>query len=183
MKRILLFLTAVTSLTIAANADIGDTITSSEAKYGKGNVTAPFITYVHNGWWIKQTYNANEVCVLAEFARLDGKPITSSQQDNLDLNNLPSYTLNPNGKGWVNTKWNNDSTFHNVISHLWSNSEGWSQVLSGQFRYGDDTKWFYGRTYITPAGNDIVRQENEKNNASQSNAKQTETTGSPDTNI
>jgi hypothetical protein len=165
----------------SAKADLGDTITSSEAKYGKGTVAAPMICYIHNGWWIRQTYNANEVCVMVEFARLDGKPITDKQYRNMDANNLPPYTINANGNGWVTTKWDNNDSFRNVTCHVWSNSQEWWEVYGGLMHWGDDSKWFYGRTYVTPNGLSIVHQVNQENQQ-KTDAVQT-VTGNPDTNI
>jgi hypothetical protein len=177
-KSVLLIVAALALATGIASADLGDTVASSEAKYGKPTrVDLPCLNYIHNGWWIRQTFNANEICVMAEFVRLDGKQVTDTQAHNMDSHNLPAYTLNTTSNGWVTTKWDNTGTFNNVQSHLWSTSQEWWQVLAGQFRYGNDTKWFFSRTYITPAGQAIVNHENAKGNQS------TETVSSPDTNI
>jgi hypothetical protein len=185
MKKIILLLTAVASLGIAnsAHADIGDTPASSEAKYGKGTLDLPRISYFHNGWWIRETFNANEICAMVEFARLDGKQVARAQADSMDKNNLPSSTLGSfNSNGWVVTKWKKTDNL-DVWSYEWSTSQTQCQVLAGHFRYGNDTHWYYGRTYITPEGNEIVKQENAKDDAAKNGNDQTPTTGNPDTNI
>ena len=100
-KFVLLAVTAAAVATCySAKADFGDTIASSEAKYGKGTVVAPSIVYSHNGWWIQATYNVNEICVMIEFMRLDGKPVTKAQARNMDTHNLPAYTLN-SSRQWM----------------------------------------------------------------------------------
>jgi hypothetical protein len=180
---LLLAVTLALATASIVNADVGDTVVSSEAKYGKGTFFAPYITYTHNGWWIRQTFNDKEICVMAEFARLDGKMVTDKQAHNMDKHNLPAITIDTQN-GWTTTKWKDDSNLKGIYSFEWSTSDTHCQVLAGQFRYGNDTNWFYGRTYITPAGLAIVKQENAKNDASQGVSQDAGTnTADPDTNI
>ena len=59
-------------------------------------------------------------------------------------------------------------------------------MLDGRFHYGNDKGWFYGRTYITPAGNSIVKQVNKERDEQKSQGQATETTsttGNPDETI
>jgi hypothetical protein len=180
MKKLVMSLIALSTIAASAFADLGDTIASSEVKYGKGIVAAPMISYIHNGWWIRQTYNANEICVMVEFARLDGKPITDKQYHSIDANNLPPYTLNANSNGWVTEKWDDNDTFRNVTSHVWSNSQEWWQVYGGLMRWGNDKKWYYGRTYVTPNGLAIVKETNRQNNQQEVGNQPKVTSDNPD---
>ena len=66
MKLLSLSLIALSSLAASAFADLGDTITSSEAKYGKGTPDQQFrhrIMYDYNDWWVFEFFNDAGMCV------------------------------------------------------------------------------------------------------------------------
>ena len=181
MKRLTLSLIALSTLASSAFADIGDTLASSEAKYGKGQADLPRVVYFHNGWWIRQTFNAEGHCALAEFARLDGKVVTDTQARNLDKNNLPAEALTGRPGEWSTTEWETTDNM-NVWSYVWKKGDITCHVLSGWFRYGNDKEWFSARSYITPDGQAIVEQENAKHDAA-ADTQATKTSDNPDSSI
>jgi hypothetical protein len=176
LKTILIGTIALAATTGITCADLGDTLASAEAKYGKGVRSTVFsheVDYQHNGWVIQETYNDSGICVHVEFIKQNGY-ITPKNRRNMDTNNLPSYTNTINGNGWVKSKWPDKSNMKDTFSFTWTNGNVSFQVFECLSRYGDSPTWYSSRTYVTPEGVAMIKQENAEHDAAHNGQSQTQ---------
>jgi hypothetical protein len=162
MKRIIKMMMVAAACGLAADnalADLGDTFTTADQKYGRGqndNLKHEMV-YWNNGLRIQQTYNDLGVCVLVRFTRLDRKWINDNLSNYLDTQNLPPSALDPllesgliNGHSWTTDMWPESEVTHDTTSYSWTNGKAHFQVIVGQFK--DQDGWLFSRVYMVPEG-------------------------------
>ena len=158
-KFVLLALSALAVATCPARADLGDTIASSQEKYGepKQGIFQHEVDFINNGWAIEEYFNDSGICVSVNFIPLDGSPITKKIRSLMDGRNIPPALLNPNGNGWTHKKWEDDVSAKNATAYTWTNGNYYLLVVDEQVKRGD--AWYYSRMYVTPEGGQILKAD------------------------
>jgi hypothetical protein len=146
----------LSSLACVAKADLGDTITTSQQKYGEPQkgLYEHELDYTHNQCRIEEYFNDAGICVGVKYFRLDGKPFSAKVNTHLDGANLPTWTLNANGNGWTKAPFNDTDYIRNTVEWTWTNGAATYTMINGQSCYADG--WYYTRMYITPEGADVL---------------------------
>jgi hypothetical protein len=155
-------ITAVAAFALVAGnarADLGDTVTTAQQKYGEPQkgLFEHEVDYVHNNCRIEQYYNNVGVCVAVNYFRLDGKPFSKAVNAHLDADNLPSWTLNANGNGWSTIPWTDDTATRNTVEYRWTNGSSTFQVINGQSLR--DGVWYCNRMYVLPEGIAVMKAD------------------------
>jgi hypothetical protein len=144
----------------AAWADLGDTMSESELKYGPPTATgSPQIwTYTHDRYHIWQIYDGDGVCIVAEFRLMNNGPFTPAQCAELDHANLPTGLEPGDGPGWDITKWPDNSTDRDTVSWQYTGVDGaiYFQGITGQSR-SDNIGWYFYRVYLTGTGIEVIK--------------------------
>jgi hypothetical protein len=138
MKHLLLLFWSLAFIPRLVFADLGDTIASAQSKYGEPSMTktAQILAYLHGTKYrVWQSYVDN-VCVIAQFALVDGGPLTTSDCRELDHDNLPAGLTPGVGQGWERITWPNTVSYQYTgpeqqlyqVMESWDKTDGYSRM-------------------------------------------------------